>query len=85
MSMARAAVGRQRFADQNKQLRARDQIVLTLEHRSAPAPDPIALVLATGDATRLISASTDETPPPTDRLIRLPLGPRDTQKNDPER
>ena len=58
--------------------RARDQILLTLEHRSAPAPDPIALVLATGadGATpHLRRAATDEAPPVTDsladRLLRL--------------
>jgi len=58
--------------------RAREQILLTLEHRSAPAPDPILLVLATGvDGTtpHLRRASTDETPPHADsvadRLLRL--------------
>jgi DNA-binding GntR family transcriptional regulator len=52
--------------------------LLTLEHRSAPAPDPLALVLATGvDGTtpHLRRASTGETPPPAeplaDRLLRL--------------
>lgn len=58
--------------------RARDQILLTLEHRSAPAPDPIALVLATGadgSTPHLRRASSDEAPPPADsladRLLRL--------------
>jgi hypothetical protein len=47
------------------------QVLLTLEHRSAPAPDPIALVLATGpDGTtpHLRRASPDLTPPPPDSL-----------------
>lgn len=58
--------------------RARDQILLTLEHRSAPAPDPIALVLATGEdgtTPHLRRASPDQSPLPadslTDRLLRL--------------
>jgi len=58
--------------------RARDQILLTLEHRSAPAPDPISLVLATdadGATPHLRRASSDETPLPADsladRLLRL--------------
>lgn len=58
--------------------RDRDQILLTLEHRSAPAPEPVALVLATGvDGTtpHLRRASTDQTPPPAEplaeRLLRL--------------
>jgi hypothetical protein len=58
--------------------RTRDQILLTLEHRSAPAPDPIALVLDVGldGATpHLRRATTGEAPPPADpldeRLLRL--------------
>jgi hypothetical protein len=58
--------------------RARDHILLTLEHRSAPAPDPIALVLATGaDGTtpHLRRAAPDEAPQPADsladRVLRL--------------
>lgn len=58
--------------------RARNQILLTLEHRSAPAPDPIALVLdlgRDGATPHLRRASPEETPPPPDpiedRLLRL--------------
>lgn len=58
--------------------RARDQILLTLEHRSAPAPDPIALILATdtgGANPHLRRASIDEAVTPSDsladRLLRL--------------
>jgi hypothetical protein len=58
--------------------RARDQILLTLEHRSAPAPDPIALVLDVGpdgDTPHLRRATTEVAPPPADpldqRLLRL--------------
>jgi hypothetical protein len=58
--------------------RARDQILLTIEHRSAPAPDPIALVLDLGKdgaTPHLRRASPDEAPPPPDpiedRLLRL--------------
>ena len=56
--------------------RARDQILLTLEHRSAPAPEPIALILATGDdgATPHLRAVDQATRPAdtlVDRLLRL--------------
>ncbi len=58
--------------------RDRDQILLTLEHRSAPAPDPIALILATGvdGATpHLRRASPEQRRLPADsladRLLRL--------------
>lgn len=58
--------------------RDRDQILLTLEHRSAPAPEPISLVLATGvdGATpHLRCASPEQRRLPADsladRILRL--------------
>jgi hypothetical protein len=58
--------------------RVRDQVLLTLEHRSAPAPDPIALILelgADGATPHLRRASSEQPPPPADsladRLLRL--------------
>jgi AAA domain len=65
--------------------RSRDQILLTLEHRSAPAPDPIPLVLDVGPdgaTPHLRRATTGEAPPPVDpldqrvlRLLRAAAGP----------
>jgi len=48
---------------------------LTVEHRSAPAPDPVLLRLVAGDGEplRLILDSNDATPPPLGEAIRSEL------------
>jgi len=61
------------WGDSNLYLRRRDrELTLTIEHRSAPAPEPFRLLLATDPLPHLTIVDVDHTPDPraTDQLAQ---------------